>query len=92
MNIKLGALRIAQSCLFVARTEDDTIFVCYFSIIEENVGEKFRIISYFITEQGRSSDINHHIIKENVSNYLPPDYEKLEDKVRTKVYLLNIPC
>jgi hypothetical protein len=90
VNIKLGALRIAQSCLFVAKTEDDAVFVCYFSTIAENVGERFRIISYFISEQGRSSDVNYHIIRENVGRFLPADYERLEEKARTKVYLLNL--
>lgn len=81
---------MAQSCLCVAKTEDDTIFVCYFSTIEENVGQRFQIYSYFISDQVRSSDINYDIIRKNVGRHLPGDYEQLEEGVRTKVYLLNL--
>lgn len=64
--------------------------MCYFSTIEINAGDRFQIISYFITEQGKSSDINYNIIKANVIRYLPADYERLEEGVRTKVYLFNL--
>lgn len=83
-------MRIAQSCLYVARTEDDTIFVCYFSTIEKNVGSRFQILSYFINDQGRSSEMNYEIIRKNVVDFLPSDYERLEGNERTKVYLFNL--
>ena len=62
-------MRIAQSCLIVTKTEDDSIFVCYFSTLSEKVGERFQIVHYFISERdGKSSEINAEIIRENVAN------------------------
>lgn len=82
---------MGKSCLFVTKTEDNYLFVCYFSCIEEYANNEFKIYSYFRTaDNDLSSDINRSIIAKNVSNFLPGNYEEMEANINTTIYIFHL--
>lgn len=74
LNLKLGSLRLGNSCLFVTTTTDDFIFVSYFSDCEIECPEgdpSFNCFYYALHSNGDcSSNLNRQIIRENVKHLI----------------------
>lgn len=76
--MKLGALRLGQSCLYMTKTEDRSKLFAYFSTGTYYSQSPFTICSYILTLDGScSSEINRQMIRQNVLGKIPANYEEI---------------
>ena len=72
LNLKLASMRLGKSCMIVINTIEDERFIGYFSIDSEkcpNFKDRFNCFYYFINnDKNVSSELNRHIIKNNISH------------------------